>query len=181
MISGLSRLLGLSFLFCLGLPFALFALATTTLAIGTLLLRLVFVYFDLFLALLNGAIASPTQSPPRTHAPHKHHRRKRSTPPTPSTPGMRKVPSFASLVGSGTDRDYEGVGGWRFTESADEEAVWMGMNRNLELPASPAVARKHHRRSLTGGQASPLLSRSMPRTSGSASPEGYFNIKIEGG
>jgi hypothetical protein len=181
MISGVSRLLGLSFLFCLGLPFALFALFTTTLALGTLLLRLIFVYLDLLLAVLNGAIISSSPPTPLASPSVKSARRKKhTTPPTPSA-ALRKTPSFASLVGSGTDRDFEGLGGWRYPESTEEEAVWMNMNRHLELPASPAATRKH-RRTGTGtgtGTQSPLVTRTMARTSGSASPEGYFSIRVE--
>ncbi|KEQ90298.1 hypothetical protein AUEXF2481DRAFT_34079 [Aureobasidium subglaciale EXF-2481] len=176
----MSRLLGLSFLFCLGLPFALFALFTTTLALGTLLLRLLFVYFDLFLAILNGAIV-PSSPPTPLASPSAvlpTRRKKHNTPPTPSA-ALRKTPSFASLVGSGTDRDFEGVGGWRFPESADEEAVWMNINRHLELPASPAATRKHRRTGTGNGAQSPMVARTMARTPGSASPEGYFNIRVE--
>lgn len=179
MISGLSRLVGLSFLVCLGLPFALFALFTTSLALGTLLFRLLFVYFDLFIAILNSAMvpsSPPTPLPSPSAKPAR--RKKHTTPPTPSA-ALRKSPSFASLVGSGSDRDFEGVGGWRFPVSADEEAVWMNMNRYLELPASPAVARKHRRTGTGNGTQSPLVARGMTRTSGSASPEGYFSIRVE--
>jgi hypothetical protein len=179
MISGISRLLGLSFLFCLGLPFALFALFTTTLALGTLLLRLIFVYFDLLLAVLNGAIVSSSPPTPLASPSVKPARRKKhTTPPTPSA-ALRKTPSFASLVGSGTDRDFEGLGGWRYPESTEEEAVWMNMNRHLELPASPAATRKHRRTGTGNGTQSPLVTRTLARTSGSASPEGYFSIRVE--
>lgn len=179
MISGISRLLGLSFLLCLGLPFALFALFTTTLALGTLLLRALFVYFDVLLAILNGAIVSSSPPTPFTSPSARPARRKKhNTPPTPSA-ALRKTPSFASLVGSGTDRDFEGLGGWRYPESTEEEAVWMNMNRHLELPASPAATRKHRRTGTGNGIQSPLMTRTMARTSGSASPEGYFNIRVE--
>ncbi|KAH0006850.1 hypothetical protein KCU78_g12089, partial [Aureobasidium melanogenum] len=179
MIAGISRLLGLSLLFCLGLPFALFALFTTTLALGTLLLRLLFVYFDLFLAILNGAIVPSTPPTPLASPSARPARRKKhATPPTPSA-ALRKTPSFASLVGSGTDRDFEGVGGWRFPESADEEAIWLNMNRYLELPASPAATRKHRRTGTGNGTQSPMVTRTMARTPGSASPEGYFSIRVE--
>jgi hypothetical protein len=179
MISMLSRLLGLSLLFCLGLPFALFALLTTGLALGTLLFRVLCAYLDLFLALVNGVMspshpAAPLSSPNVKPA----RRRKHATPPTPIST-LRKTPSFASLVGSGTDRDFEGVGGWRFPESADEEAVWLNINKNLELPASPALVRKHRRTGTGTGSQSPVLTRTVARTSGSASPEGYFSIRVE--
>ncbi|KAG9889204.1 hypothetical protein KCU94_g15823, partial [Aureobasidium melanogenum] len=115
-------------------------------------------------------LASPSARPAR--------RKKHATPPTPSA-ALRKTPSFASLVGSGTDRDFEGVGGWRFPESADEEAIWLNMNRYLELPASPAATRKHRRTGTGNGTQSPMVTRTMARTSGSASPEGYFSIRVE--
>jgi hypothetical protein len=55
----------------------------------------------------------------------------------------------------------------------------MNMNRHLELPASPAATRKHRRTGTGNGTQSPLVTRTMARTSGSASPEGYFNIRVE--
>lgn len=75
-----------------------------------------------------------------------------------------KSGSFASLTGGGPNRDFEGVGGWRDPGSGDDEAIWIGMNSRLELPAAGAGAaaggpasadgesrRRHHRRSRTLG------------------------------
>lgn len=55
--------------------------------------------------------------------------------------------------GAGLVRDFESVGGWKFTGSAEEEAQWRAMNSRLELPAVPDRKRKH-RRSLTSGSSS---------------------------
>jgi len=79
---------------------------------------------------------------------------------------FHKTSSFASLIGTGTTRDYEGVGGWRISNNEEDDALWMGMNSQLELPAvfptsitssssalsSPELSRasKTHRRSFTG-------------------------------
>jgi hypothetical protein len=46
-------------------------------------------------------------------------------------------------------RDFEGVGGWRMSGDDDEEALWMGINSRLQLPAETPTRR--HARSLTGG------------------------------
>jgi hypothetical protein len=72
--------------------------------------------------------------------------------------------SYASLFAHNrANRDYEGVGGWRDTQDDSDEAQWLNMNANLELPASSSdfvysgsssptsIRRRHHVRSLTGG------------------------------
>lgn len=58
-------------------------------------------------------------------------------------------------------RDFEGVGGWRYYEGEDEEAIWMGINKRLELPLALPPGRRHQRRH-TGDE---------NRWSGSGSPE----------
>jgi hypothetical protein len=61
-----------------------------------------------------------------------------------------KSDSLSSLLGTSEfTKDFEGVGGWRDPGDAKEEALWMGMNSRLELPAD--VSPRRHRRSLTGG------------------------------
>jgi hypothetical protein len=58
--------------------------------------------------------------------------------------------SLTALIGtSELTRDFEGVGGWRVPGDDDEEALWMGINSRLQLPAETPTRR--HARSLTGG------------------------------
>ncbi|KAL2352601.1 hypothetical protein BJ546DRAFT_215676 [Cryomyces antarcticus] len=198
------HLLTTPFLLLFSLPLAVFAAFTTSLAFSTLLIRVSIVYVELGIALVQSAVQAPvtTNSPPpaRPTAPWRHKRRRSSNFSTASsqdphaTPAGRKPPtksdSLASLLGAGgPTRDYEGVGGWRFAADGDEDALWMGMNSRLELPAAPSnyVTGRRHVRSLTSGsqrfqspellRGSPVVSRARTPAAGSGSPEGYFNIK----
>ncbi|TKA69017.1 hypothetical protein B0A49_09963 [Cryomyces minteri] len=155
------HLLTTPFLLLFSLPLAAFAAFTTSLAFSTLLIRVSIVYVELGIALVQSAVQAPatTKSPPpaRPTAPPRHKRRRSSNFSTASsqdpnaTPAGRKPPtksdSFASLLGAGgPTRDYEGVGGWRYTADGDEDALWMGMNSRLELPAAPSnysTGRRH--------------------------------------
>lgn len=73
--------------------------------------------------------------------------------PTKSDPNA----SFAPMSTTPTDRDFEGVGGWCDPGPDNDEALWMGMNARLQLPAMAMhdSATRHHRRSLTASGASP--------------------------
>lgn len=156
------------------IPLGIFAAITTTLAIGTLLIRVSIVYFDLLLALIRSYVFEKTKAPtPQPSPPHKHRSRRSSNLSTSSSQdftvlgkhGPSKSESFASLLGAGapgSTRDFEGIGGWRETAvNPGEEALWVNMNSRLELPA-PTVERRRHQRSLTGGS---------QRWSGNWSPE----------
>lgn len=159
-------------------PLGIFAAITTTLAIGTLLIRVSIVYFELGLALIHSYIfAPPSNSFSRsqlkhTHQPAQHHSRRRRSSASSSQEfivgnkhGPHKSDSFASLLGAGVlgpGRDFEGIGGWRDTTmTPGEEALWINMNSRLELPA-PTIERRKHQRSSTGGS---------QRWSGNWSPE----------
>jgi len=196
--------LSVPFLLLFSLPLAFFAILTTTLAFWLLVIRVVFVYYELAMTLLRASIAPSTLPQPPTPpplSPTKHRGSPRSRRASRSsssgssdlhvwrTTADFKSQSSATLALSTPLRDYEGVGGWRFQEGEEEEALWMGMNSRLELPASQM---RRHQRSLTGGsrassgRASPELVRTplAIRTpgrgrgpgSGAASPENYFNM-----
>lgn len=150
------------------IPLAMIAVVTTSIALSLLAFRGFLVYTQLGTALLS-AWLSPTRakfvaqhhqppSPKRTSPPHNRHRRSSSSssgisqdtigPPAHINP---KSGSFTSVLGErGITRDYEGVGGWRDTGDEDEEALWMGINSRLQLPAA-STDRRHQRRH-TGGQ-----------------------------
>lgn len=180
--------MGLPFVLVVSIPFAAFAALTTYIALGILLIRLVTVYMDLGIALVQSAISpstsdadavKPALRSPDYEAATRAARRSISTPPRNS---VGKRSSFASLVGTGTDRDYEGVGGWRLSENAEDEALWMKMNSRLELPAASSPIMRHKRSSIAGSHiGTPEHGRSPStvrvRTPGTASPEGYFSMQ----
>jgi len=151
----LSNLLSLALILTIGLPFALFALVTTTLALFTLFLRGTLVYLNLALALLQTTLSpSPSSAPPRL-------------PKLPTTTTSKPTPPAGP-------RDFETVGGWS-TSSADA-AAWKP-NARLQLPvvSSPGATR-HQRRSGTGSESGSRSSPAVTRRSGTASPEGYFSL-----
>lgn len=150
-------------------PLAIFAVVTTSIALSLLAFRAFIVYTQLGTALL-GAWLSPAPqkpvapqhqppSPERTSPPRNRNRRSSSngsgtssqdtTLPVPRL-GPKSGSFTALLGGSEFARDYEGVGGWRETGNEEEEALWMGINSRLQLPAA-SPGRRHQRRH-TGGQ-----------------------------
>jgi len=96
----------------------------------------------------------PISSPPRV--------RRGSSSSQDTVPAARlyhKSGSSASLVATSqmnSARDFEGVGGWRFYEGEEEEAIWMGMNKRLELPL--AISPRRHQRRHTGEDHRPTKS-----------------------
>ncbi|QIX01049.1 hypothetical protein AMS68_006566 [Peltaster fructicola] len=98
--------------------------------------------------------------------------------------------SHVSLAGTPINRDFEGVGGWRAAAEEDNHSLWANMNRRLDRTRSSS---RHHRKSLTGESLTntalstafnspeifPVAMRTpryQPGTSGSASPQSYFNL-----
>ncbi|KAF1926891.1 uncharacterized protein M421DRAFT_422134 [Didymella exigua CBS 183.55] len=153
------------------IPLAILAVITTSIALSLLAFRGFIVYAQLGTVLL-GAWLSPSPakpvaqqhqppSPERKSQPRNRNRRISSngsgTSQDTAVPTAHLGPksgSFTYLLGEGgLTRDYEGVGGWRDTGNEDEEALWMGINSRLQLPAAP-TGRRHQRRH-TGGQQSP--------------------------
>lgn len=169
-------------------PLAIFAVVTTSIALSLLAFRGFIVYTQLGTALVSAWLSPPTPKPIIPHQHHHHHQTSpsdRSSPPgsrnrrsssngsgasfqEAAAPVARlgsKSGSFTALLGeAGPTRDYEGVGGWRDTGNDDEEALWMGINSRLQLPAE-MPGRRHQRRHTGGGQS--------PNTRWSHSPEAY--------
>ncbi|KAJ9666927.1 hypothetical protein H2201_003061 [Coniosporium apollinis] len=204
----LFHLLAPPVLLSLSIPLALLAIITTSLAFSTLLIRVSIVYFELGVALLHSYLFVPppkrsyprtppySVSPGRTSPRHPRANRRTSTTstasaqdPTTSTSGFppiypTKSGSFASLTSSlGPARDYEGVGGWRVSSGdGSEEALWIGMNSRLELPAVVSPNTRRHQRSLTGpslrGSWSPEAVRMSPvrMREGRGGSEEYFGV-----
>ncbi|KAF2108777.1 hypothetical protein BDV96DRAFT_652392 [Lophiotrema nucula] len=158
-------LLGPPLLLLVSVPLAFFAVVTTTVAISTLAVRVSIVYFELAVALIHSYLfpppqkAAPIRPSQRRTSPQRTRHRRSSVASTASSQDtavpqhsrlQHKSGSLASLLGSGElTRDFEGVGGWRMPGDEEEEALWMGMNSRLELPA--ALPKRKHQRSLTGG------------------------------
>ncbi|PSN71330.1 hypothetical protein BS50DRAFT_584833 [Corynespora cassiicola Philippines] len=154
-------------LLLVSVPLALFAVITTAMAVSLLTVRVSIVYFELGIALVHAYLFPPLQkpapkqsSPRHSSSPHRARNRRSSMASTTSSQDTavpqahprlhNKSGSFQSLIGtSEITRDFEGVGGWRLPGDEDEEALWMGINSRLELPA--VIPKRKHQRSLTGG------------------------------
>ncbi|CAA9960332.1 hypothetical protein PTMSG1_03736 [Pyrenophora teres f. maculata] len=153
----------------ISIPLAILAVFTTSIAIVFLSFRALQVYFDLAIAVI---IVWLTPSSPKYVSSHRssltssarqspnRHRHRSSTASTASShdttvPSLHtsrllqhKNNSLSALIGTGElTRDFEGVGGWRVAGNDDEEALWMGINSRLQLPAE---APRRHKRSVTG-------------------------------
>ncbi|KAF2502376.1 hypothetical protein BU16DRAFT_6639 [Lophium mytilinum] len=200
-------LLGPPLLLLVSIPLATFAVFTTSIAFSALLIRASVVYLELGVALVQSWLFVQTSSmvhkPPtressgQTSPSRQRTRRNTGQSSTssqdPTIP--RKLPiksgSFASLIGNGgSTRDFEGVGGWRVSGEDEDEALWIGMNSRLELPAVLPAHQKRHQRSLTGDsqrrswspeaiRMSPVQSRARtPVPIGDcSSPEEYFSLQ----
>ncbi|KAF1952396.1 hypothetical protein CC80DRAFT_179875 [Byssothecium circinans] len=168
-------------LLLVAIPLTIFAFITTTLAIWLLAIRVSVVYFELGVALIHAyllpEIPKPLPKralPPSNTPPRSRYRRRSSSSLDTVVPAARlhtKSGSSASLFGIGDlTRDFEGVGGWRYYEGEEEEALWMGMNKRLELPTT--MPRRHQRRH-TGEDRwtwSPEMMRMSPVQSHSRTP-----------
>ncbi|KAF2639456.1 hypothetical protein P280DRAFT_526882 [Massarina eburnea CBS 473.64] len=191
-------LFGPPMLLLVSIPLAIFASITTTIAVALLAVRVSVVYCELGVALIHAYISpepakpapkrpsSLTCSPPRSR--HRHGSSSSQDTAVPAARIHKKSESSASLLGiSDLTRDFEGVGGWRYYEGEEEEALWMGMNKRLELPI--AVPRRHQRRH-TGEdrwswspetmRMSPVQSRSRTPTQAVMQGEGdeYFPLQM---
>lgn len=158
-------------LLLVSVPLAGFAIVTTSLAITLLSFRALVVYFQLGIALVGAWLSpplpksssrlsySPSTPSPQRSSPVRQRRRRSSNGSNASQDTAvsatharlhKKSGSLITLIGtSDMTRDFEGVGGWRVAGDEDEEALWMGINSRLQLPADVPIRR--HKRSLTGG------------------------------
>ena len=106
-----------------------------------------------------------------------------------TTPKAPEANGLGIYDGGGIERDFEGVGGWRFPGSDYDDVLWTSMNSRLELPAIVDGRQHHHHRSLTssGLLSTPLISRSSTWSlrknatgldaAGTTSPDGYFSSR----
>ncbi len=149
-------------------PLAIFAVVTTSVALSLLAFRGFIVYAQLGTALLSAWLspAAPKSAAAQQHhhaspersSPRNRNRRNSSNGSGTSSQDTavltsrlgQKSGSFTGLFGEGgLTRDYEGVGGWRETGNEDEEALWIGINSRLQLPAATS-GRRHQRRHTSG-------------------------------
>ncbi|KAF2245432.1 hypothetical protein BU26DRAFT_68463 [Trematosphaeria pertusa] len=189
-------LLGPPLLLLVSVPLAVFAFLTTTLAVSLLAVRVSVVYVELGVALLHAYLfpeppkplpkrpPPPPSSPPRFRNRHGSAASSASSQDT-AVPAARlhnKAGSFANLYDTSMTRDFEGVGGWREPGDDDEEALWMGMNSRLELPA--ALPTRHQRRHTGESQRwswSPEALRMSPMQSRSRTPTQTAQTAPSGG
>lgn len=160
-------LLGPPIILIVSIPLAIFAMITTSLAVTALTVRVSIIYIELGFAVAQSWLSSkPHKTSPQASpvlvrspsSPQRHRRQRQSIASSVASSQDLTVPqqapnksdSWASLVGTGVEnRDYEGVGGWRIAGDGEDDALWIGMNRRLELPATVGERQLRHRRSLT--------------------------------
>ncbi|KAF1992181.1 hypothetical protein K402DRAFT_387844 [Aulographum hederae CBS 113979] len=202
------HLLGIPAILLLCIPLGILAIVTTYLAFSALLFRVSIVYVELGAAIIRSWIfrGPSTKSfqhpPPQPPTPDCHspaHRQRRSSAisnvsfehPARQRHGPSKSESFTALVSTSSDRDFEGIGGWRpVSNNEEEEALWMSMNSRLQLPALVGERPgSRHRRSYTGGKDSPEVLRMSPAVSRARTPlagpgdgvqVGYFGFQPHG-
>ncbi|KAI9669309.1 MAG: hypothetical protein M1831_000344 [Alyxoria varia] len=173
-MASLLRPIGALALLWLSIPLGILAVFTTSLAFAALFLRVGIVYFELALAIISSWIfttdtttkttasrrsfpskpASPSSRTTATAQGRASSKRRRRNSGATAAASTTRVPtkseSFASLIGAGGPfRDFEGVGGWRLGDGQDD-AIWMGLNSRLELPALGKGEHYHHPRRSNG-------------------------------
>ena len=173
----------------LSFPLAVLAIVTSVIACFALSLRVMLVYIELATAVVSSYVfmSKPIKRRPSrqrssnraVRGPWKRRRRRSAssvgsflennnknnpsgidgTPNDGITPGGLEVDRSSP----GSVRDFEGVGGWRFTDH-DEEAdnPWASLNSRLELPAAPERKRRHRRSFTSGSAPSPQCEMTRP-------------------
>lgn len=173
----------------LAVPLGTFAAITTGLAFSALLIRVLLVYIELGAVLVRNQLSGTARSGIRTISRRSSGIDRRELDRRPkarkgsstgsgysngSTTPIAPIETAGLGVygGTGLDRDFEGVGGWRLTSSTDEDVQWTSMNSRLELP-SPLLneqRRRHHHRSSTSGSVSTSKTRKSPVRSRARTP-----------
>lgn len=154
-------------LIAISIPLASFAVITTTLAFSTLLVRVAVVYIELGAVVLHDHISGrPTSNiglpPPRAAAVgtgslngrRKSRRSSAGSGRSEASATSLRLPENdvpGSFSGLGAHRDFEGVGGWVFGATNEDDELWTSMNSRLELPAAVGERKRKHQRSMTSG------------------------------
>ena len=156
------------------IPLSLFAALTTTLAFSTLFLRALLVYAELGAVLVQNQFINQRANEKNlaferaTAAATEGRSASRSSAGSGSTTPSAPDTGLGIYSGSGVERDFEGVGGWR---TEDEDAIWMSLNSRLELPGMVDAPRRNHHRSRTSGSlATVSLPLKSPVRSGARTP-----------
>jgi hypothetical protein len=154
-------LLGLPVLVFFSVPLTICAVFTTTIALVLLAIRVSVVYVELGVALINASLVSepeaeleplkPASAPPLSPVsspPRSRYRPSSSSSQDTAVPAARLHTKSGSADAlhdlSHSTRDFEGVGGWRYYEDEEDEALWMGLHTRLDLPNT--TPRRHQRR-----------------------------------
>lgn len=189
-------------LFFVSIPLVALAFFTTFAASSTLLFRVLLVYADLAAVLIKNQFLHPqsSKSPlsplsPRPELSGQCGRTRSSSGDSHVSRTPRSVESSGlGIYSAGSmQRDFEGVGGWRFPNTESEDILWTSMNARLELPALAEGRNRHHRRSITSSGTPPPSSRfglsehyegrapTSARSLGTTSPEEYFVARHSSG
>lgn len=153
------------FLLLFSAPLAALALLTTLVAFSTLFVRVLIVYIELALVVAHNQLfhhnhSSYSQppvkgsSPPPTIAQQRRKKRRSSASSARSeqgktTPKALETTTFGLITTAGIDRDFEGVGGWRFSGQDGDHTQWISSNTRLRLPAATREIKGKHNRLLT--------------------------------
>ena len=154
-------------------PLAILAGITTTVAFGVLIIRLLLIYLDIAISVVPQSLSgitkhvfsqpiSATAAPPpprlaspsplRRQQPSYNHRRRRSSASARSGSASSISERGLGLIPSvGPDRDFEGIGGWRFGGAEDDE-LWTTVSPR---PDAPTRNHHHHHRTPSGGPTTP--------------------------
>ncbi|MCJ1299431.1 hypothetical protein MMC08_002223 [Hypocenomyce scalaris] len=181
-------------LLAVSIPLASFAVLTTTLAFSTLLVRVAVIYIELGAVVLHDHISGrpigninvpPPPKAATVGADTASARRKsrRSSAGSGHSEGSistlriseNNVPGLYS--GTGVDRDFEGLGGWVFPTTDEDDGLWTAMNSRLELPATIGERKRKHQRSMTSG-ALPAATLESRFQRGPRSPESFTNSPV---
>ena len=172
------------FLLLFSVPLATLALLTTTVAVFTLFMRVLIVYIELALVVVHNQLfqhdyssfspPSVKGSSPSPALGQQRRKKRRSSASSAGseqgtiTPKAVDTTTYSLTTSAGIDRDFEGVGGWRFPGPEEEDTQWTSSNTRLRLPAASRDLRGKHSRSLTSG----FLPR--PRSTGESATSDYW-------
>lgn len=155
------------FLLLFSIPLAALAFLTTVAAFFTLSVRVLIVYIELALVVAHNQLfhhyqsshsQSSVKGPPPSPTVAQQRKKKRRTSGSSAcseqgtiTPKSAEITTFGLITSAGIDRDFEGVGGWRFPGPDEEDTQWTSSNSRLRLPAATREIKGKHKRSLTSG------------------------------
>ncbi len=148
------------FLMLFSIPLAALAFLTTIVAFLTLFVRVLVVYMDLALVVAHNQffhynLSSHSRPPVKGSLPSpaiSQQRRKKGTSSLSSAWSMQGAITSKALdtttleiiTSAGIDRDFEGVGGWRFPGPDEDDTQWISSNTRLRIPAATRDIKGKH-------------------------------------